>query len=389
MCALSKNTTDVLLTNGWDRIAYNVLRGLAKENLSVVFGTDYDKGKGLYSKYVNKKFIHSSFNSDPQKFIDDTIEAIKKFSPDVYIPTGEEILVVSKNISRFTELGIKVPIASYDTLIKLDDKSSATEIARQIDIPVPITIVPSSMIEIESFIAEHGHPVIFKKNVSSSAKGVYYLREAFRKQSVVEFLKKHQLRFGEFQLQKVVIGTGYGVSLLMNNGELRALFTHKRLRERIVTGGPSTLRMSTGNSMLEDHAVKLLSSVKFHGVAMVEFKYNEETGESWFLEVNPRFWGSVGLAVQAGVNFPYLLYKMAVDGDIPIQTQYKKDLKIKWLRGDISAVINDVFASKNPSHFFRLFEKCDGFDDFYKDDPLPFFAMVYLMTRRVVRKTFG
>jgi len=385
----TETNTDVLLTNGWDRIAYNVLRGLAKQNLAVAFGTDYNKGKGLYSKYVNKKFTHHNFNSHPANFIDDTIKAVKKFSPDVYIPTGEDILVVSKNISRFTELGIKVPIASYDTLIKLDNKSIAIQIARQNGLPVPATIIPLAINEIESFIAEHGHRVIFKKNVSSSAKGVYYLREAFQKQSVEEFLKKHQLRFGEFQLQKVVNGTGYGVSLLMNNGELRALFTHKRLRERIVTGGPSTLRMSTGNSMLEDHAVKLLSSVKFHGVAMVEFKYNEETGASWFLEVNPRFWGSVGLAVQAGVNFPYLLYKMAVDGDIPVQTQYKKDLKIKWLRGDISAVINDVFASKNPFHFFRLFEKCDGFDDFYKDDPLPFFAMVYLMTRRVVRKTFG
>lgn len=70
-------------------------------------------------------------------------------------------------------------------------------------------------------------------------------------------------------------GDGYGVSMLFNKGELRAKFTHKRLREKIATGGTSTKRISVKNLILEEYADNLLSFLKWHGVATVEFRFNE------------------------------------------------------------------------------------------------------------------
>ena len=36
--------------------------------------------------------------------------------------------------------------------------------------------------------------------------------------------------------------------------------------------------------------------------------------EPKLIEVNPRFWGSLALAIYAGIDFPYLLYKLAMEG---------------------------------------------------------------------------
>jgi len=384
-----KNIIDVLLTNGWDRIAYNVLRGLSSENLKVAFGTNKNKGMGAYSKYVSSKFVHSDYILDPEKFINDISGKITQLRPCVYMPTGEEIFAVAKYIDKFSKLDVKIPIAPYDTLIKLHNKSSSIKIARDLGIPVPKSIIPNSINEITDFAGEYGYPLIFKSFLSSSSKGVYFVNKIIAEKDLEEFLRKNYLNYGDFIVQQFVKGTGYGVSVLFNNGELKALFTHKRLRERIVSGGPSTLRISTHQSELEEYAVKLLKSANFHGVAMVEFKFDEDKKNAWFIEVNPRFWGSIGLAINSGINFPYLMYRMMIDGDINPVMDYKIGITNKWLLGNISAVINQVIATQNPVHLLNLVNKKDAFDDFYKDDPKPFFAMIYLMIKRNFKNKFS
>lgn len=386
MINLQNHNTDVLLTNGWDRISYNVLRGLLKEKLKVAFGTAANKGMGAFSKYASSKFVHPDYISEPEEFISNISEKITQLKPRVYIPTGEEVFTIAKYIDKFNEQEVKIPISSFETLMSLHNKSSSVKLAESLDIPVPVSIVPSSVMDIIAFGNQFGYPLIVKNFFSSSSKAVYYIHKKNTDAEIQNLLLVNGLNFGEILLQQYVKGAGYGVSVLFNNGELKALFTHKRLRERIVAGGPSTLRMSTHHSELENYAVNLLKSVKFHGVAMVEFKYDEEKKQGWFIEVNPRFWGSVGLAINSGVNFPYLLYKMAVDGDVELIKEYKTNLKYKWLLGDISAVINQILSTKNPLAIKNLFHNKDGYDDFYKDDPIPFFAMIYLILKRNLKE---
>ena len=39
---------------------------------------------------------------------------------------------------------------------------------------------------------------------------------------------------------------------------------------------------------------------------MMEYKQDRRTGTPLLMEVNGRFWGSLQLAIDAGVDFPYL-----------------------------------------------------------------------------------
>jgi len=55
----------------------------------------------------------------------------------------------------------------------------------------------------------------------------------------------------------------------------------------------------------------MLDALRWHGVAMVEFKRDEVTDRFWLLEINGRFWGSLPLALSAGIDFPYYLYQLA------------------------------------------------------------------------------
>lgn len=384
---------DVVITYGWNRVAYNILRSLSSKGLKVVVGDSSKFAMTFWSKYTTEIFRYPSFYKTPYKFITYLKENLSKYKPKVYIPVHEESFLIAKYIKEIEkETDVIIPISDFNTLKILHLKNSLIKLASTLKIPTPRTIQPYDISDIKSFAKEIGYPVVIKMLNTNSAKGVFYanseneLLKTYEK--VVEKLPVHQYPI----IQEYVQGSGYGVSILLNRGQPRALFSHKRLREKTATGGTSTQRVSVKNKTLEEYAITLLSEVKYHGVAMVEFKYNEKSKKGWLLEVNPRFWGSLALSIHSGVDFPYLLYKMAVEGDIQPVFDYKEGVVTRWIVGDILATFNYIRTQKslNPLFDFLSFNKNEKFDDLYRDDPLPFLAeLVYYITKFVATRSLN
>jgi biotin carboxylase len=70
---------------------------------------------------------------------------------------------------------------------------------------------------------------------------------------------------------------------------------------------------------------------------MVEFKISS-SGRPYLLEVNPRFWGSLQLAIDAGVDFPWLLYKLAAGAPIDPPDGYQTAIRCRWILGDLDSL---------------------------------------------------
>ena len=173
-------------------------------------------------------------------------------------------------------------------------------------------------------------------------------------------------------------GPGYGASILMNeNGQVKAWFVHKRLREYPVTGGASTLRESVKCDDIRDMAVELLKALDWFGVAMVEFKLDPRDGLPKLMEVNPRFWGSLSLAITAGVNFPHLLYRMSRGEKFQPVNNYQIGKKSRWLLpGDILHFIHHPQRSSLTSEFFNFWDANTVYDIISLKDPLPTLARI-------------
>jgi predicted ATP-grasp superfamily ATP-dependent carboligase len=173
-------------------------------------------------------------------------------------------------------------------------------------------------------------------------------------------------------IQEYITGEGYGFFALYNQGKARAIFMHRRIREYPVTGGPSAVAESVYDPALRDAGLALLDSLKWHGVAMVEFKKDATTGRFVLMEINPKFWGSLGLSIEAGVDFPTLTCRMALDGDIEPVFEYKTGVKYRWL------LPADLFhVMTNPSaipQFIRDFGDRTMRYDIDMHDPAPTFV---------------
>ena len=68
---------------------------------------------------------------------------------------------------------------------------------------------------------------------------------------------------------------------------------------------------------------------------MVECKRDPDTGRHVFMEVNGRLWGSLQLAIDAGVDFPVLLTSCALGESVPAVTGYREGIRSRWFWGDI------------------------------------------------------
>jgi len=153
-------------------------------------------------------------------------------------------------------------------------------------------------------------------------------------------------------IQEYIPGQGYGFFALFNQQKLRAIFMHKRIREYPITGGASTSAESIYDPELKELSVKLLKSLNWHGVAMVEFRKDFRDNKYKLMEINPKFWGSLDLAITSQVDFPYLVCKMALEGDVKPVFNYKIGVKFTW---------------PFPDDFQRFLAKPTSIGDFIKD----------------------
>ena len=142
-------------------------------------------------------------------------------------------------------------------------------------------------------------------------------------------------------LQERVVGPGVGIFLLIWDGVLRATFAHRRLREKPPSGGVSVYRESiAADPALVERSRQLLAHFGWQGVAMVEYKVDERTGIPVLMEINGRFWGSLQLAVDAGVDFPRLLIDCA-EGKPTRRTRRRITVgsRLRWWWGDVDQLL--------------------------------------------------
>ena len=87
--------------------------------------------------------------------------------------------------------------------------------------------------------------------------------------------------------------------------------------------------------VLAEQAVALLRKLNWEGVAMVEFKRDRAEQRSVLMEVNGRYWGSLPLAIGAGIDFPLYEWQIAHGQQPVIPASYPAGLRFRWLGGDI------------------------------------------------------
>lgn len=395
--ANNQSQSKVLLTYGWVRSSYAALRNLSKHGVPVYVSDSNLTGMCQFSKFSLGFKKYTSHYQNETDFVTDVIRICDENQINLIFPSHNETDVLANNKSIIgNERGRMLPDSKHCFIF--NNKALSYDLAESLGIPTPRRFLYKEVDELLILLNRlEVKKVVIKLLSGNSAKGVFYadspeMAYTRVRQLITDFGLKPD-RFP--QVEEVVSGEGWGCSVLYWHGELVADFTHRRLREKISTGGTSTLRESAFHSGVREAALKIFNYIGWHGLAMCEFKVCPETGKFWFIEVNPRMWGSIPLAINAGVEFPYLAYLCATQGIKAAQAyQANKTVQLsykgKWLLGDLLLVIKKILRFRIKSALNMLFEPVDGYDDFYWDD-LPAFLgeILRYITNSVLNLSFN
>ena len=331
----------VLVTPGNLRSALAVTRSLGRQGISVTIADECRSSLAGASRYCGTSIRVPSSAREGEAFVAKILEEICRARHRVVIPTDDVTLwLLAEYRSRFEGLAT-LPFPDLEAIQVAHDKGALMSLAEEKEIPVPKTVVLRDPDDLTGAIRHVGLPAVVKPRFSRFRRGggwidgggTHYVHTV--EELEVACWTIHQTV--PFPLvQEYIPGEGRGIFLLMNHGEVRAQFAHRRIREKPPSGGVSVLSESIRlDPDLLAYSERLLEVLKWHGVAMVEFKHDARDGISKLLEVNGRFWGSLQLAIDAGIDFPYLLYRLAVDGDVEPAFSYREGIRLRWWLGDV------------------------------------------------------
>jgi predicted ATP-grasp superfamily ATP-dependent carboligase len=276
---------------------------------------------------------------------------------------------------------IKIITVDADVQNIAFSKPLTYELAVSMDVPIPKTIYPTSFKMLKEIEDEIIYPCVIKGLYEVGGNIVDYAYDF--NDLLLKYEKicnKYGLteRSGLPMLQEYIPGYGCAFFAIYNKGTCGLTFQHKRIREYPVTGGASSCAESYKSDMIEKYGRCLLDKLEWHGVAMVEFKLNKK-GQPILMEINPKFWGSTDLALEAGVNFPKALMDIYLNEEIEYSNFYKYPFRYHWpFDGDILHIID---KPKNILNFFKDLFNFKVKTNIHFSDPLPSLYMAAVFIR--------
>jgi len=334
----------ILIVGGANNASLAISQSLGQNTKEIdVIGIKGNFHKTFHSKYVRNKYLLDPLEKSLSAFYCVLSDIINSNQYDFVIPTNDRFsLALASPEFRNLITSSELVVPDHDILLKTMDKGAVAKLAIKHGCPVPETIFTDDDFfdSLDAHIEQLDMPVIIKPRFSWLIQN-----NRFHKGSVEFISKRDQLKKSLLRshkniayplIQKQIKGDAWGIELLFWDGEIKAAFSHKRVREANPLGSFSSAVQSIPlNETYMAYIQKMLSEVKWYGVCMFEFKNDDSTNIPKLMEINGRFWGSLPAAIRSGVNFPLYLMEAYTGQEISYNNTYTIGLKCNWIIEDL------------------------------------------------------
>ncbi|HEX8692860.1 MAG TPA: ATP-grasp domain-containing protein [Longimicrobium sp.] len=341
----------VLVTDGEERAALAVVRSLGCAGHAVRVASPRARPLAGASRWCAGSDVVPDPLREPAAFAAAVRDLCARHDVEALLPVTEASLLALLPESERPP-GVVIPFPPLSVFRAVSDKRRVLEAAAGAGIAVPrqhVLARPEDRAALSP--GALSFPVVLKPSRSVAEEGT-----ARAKRSVAhaaDWLQLHarlaSLPASAYPvlLQERIVGPGVGIFLLLWDGRVRAAFAHRRLREKPPAGGVSVLRESVApDPALVRRSADLLARFGWQGVAMVELKVERRTGTPYLMEVNGRFWGSLQLAVDAGVDFPALLLDAAFGAPAAPPPAWTPGVRSRWEWGEVDHLLARLRRSK-------------------------------------------
>jgi predicted ATP-grasp superfamily ATP-dependent carboligase len=336
---------NVLVLDGDQRAALAITRSLGRRGMSVLVGEHHADSLAGSSRYCARRILYPSPYREPDAFDRFIERLVVRERIDALMPVTDVTTYAIARNQDVLRAHTAMTVPPFDAFERVTDKGALLQRAVNIGIAIPKTHYVDGIATLRSVLDDVAFPAVVKSTRSRIPTpdgwlgcGVHYVWDRGELQELYQ--RTGYLASYPSLIQERIVGRGIGVFVLCERGRVLTTFQHVRLREHPPSGGVSVLSESRAvDPELRAQARRLLEPLGWHGVAMLEYKQDQQTGTPVLMEVNGRFWGSLQLAIDAGVDFPYLSCQLALGDRLELPVIYAVGQKTRWWVGDLERLL--------------------------------------------------
>jgi predicted ATP-grasp superfamily ATP-dependent carboligase len=373
------------IVTGGDFQALGVVRTLAPKGIPVIL-LDSDHCVGKYSRYAKGCYKSPPLTSEKEyvDFLTDFADRTNTRGWVVFPNSDEAVYVLSRNRDLLSDC-YRITTPPWEVIRNVYIKKNTYQLARKHGIPIPATYYPENLDELLSL--DLSFPVVIKPSIRDNFYSKVRVK-AYRVDNRDELKTTYEsvcsvIDPSEVLVQDLIPGGAaglYSFCPFFKNGEILTGIAARRARQHPMDfGHASTYAETVDIPQLRDLAEAFLRRIGYYGLAEVEFMHDPRTGEYKLLEVNPRIWGWHTLAIAAGVDLPYLVYRDMLGEKVnsaPVANH------AKWVRltTDIPTVLLEIAKGRmSVRDYLATMKGKKEYALFSLQDPLPFLVEIALI----------
>lgn len=322
-----------MILDGNTRVALALTRDLGRKKIRVIVGGPSILSRAFYSKYTAAHFLCP----DNSGYNDIILDNVKRHKPDVLMPVLDKSFeIIIKNKKDYIPHTNLVPLPDYTAFKLINNKYTLMRHASRENISIPKTFYLDSIDDARSLREDLPYPVLVKPRVSAGGFGIGMVSapdllsdQIYRTRNL--FLSDSGREASFPIIQEYIEGEVANFYAYCEKGDPKAIFMTKTIRQYPLRFGPGIASVSIRDESIAGPSLKLLKSLEWEGVISLQYIIDKRDDTPKLIDANPRLWGTIEAAMVYGVNFPYMLFKRALGGEIDAIYEYSQGKKFRWV----------------------------------------------------------
>ncbi len=291
----------VVLAGGMGALA--IIRELGKQGVPIV-------GIGQATYAIRSKYCLSLPITDNQQIVSFllTLPKFVDHKPVLFTDNDGYLELLQKNWPQLSSF-YAAPFHSNN--LQLTEKNLLVRSAERVGIKTPKSWLGAQQKEVCQFpvlVKPVNRDQFFAVSDSKPQKGY----ECKNREELLHTLQLMEACYIESVTQQIVSGRVenlFSITLYRDpQGRIMHGFTVQKIRQYPMDYGTATVHLECRRPLLEEYSVRLLESVNYVGIAMIEYKYCEQAKDFYIIEVNGRFPLETGIVHKLKSLFVYRIY---------------------------------------------------------------------------------
>lgn len=259
------------------------------------------------------------------EYIPQLLSICEQENVDCLIPTIDtDLLLLAENKEKFEAIGTKVLISAVDKVKLCRDKRFTADYFISLDLKSPLPVD-----DVEKYTS--GYPAFIKPKDGSSSVDAYKIEKE-------EDLRTYANKINDYIIQPFISGREYTIDIFCDY-EGNPVYITPRERLAVRAGEVLKTQICQDDIMIAEMKT-LCADYKPCGQITVQLIQDENTGENYYIEINPRFGGGAPLSIKAGADSAKAVIRMLKGEALTYMEKAARDKAI-YSRFDQSICVNE------------------------------------------------